>query len=170
VTPETRRRPDGPEETTPVRLTELAPNQIGPLLAASEAEGFQFVRRVVREWESGAHRFSGDGEALLGGFREGRLVGICGLSRDPYLDDPAVGRLRNLYVLPEYRGRRIGSALARRVVEIAGSTFRLLRLRAATPQAAALYERLGFSPTPELEDCTHVLRFEANPTSPGARA
>ena len=161
MTPELRRRADGSEETAPVRLTELSSNQIAPLLAASEAEGFQFVRRVVREWESGAHRFSGGGEALLGGFRDARLVGICGLSRDPYLADPTVGRLRNLYVLPEYRGRRIGSALARHVIEMAGSSFRLLRLRAATPQAAALYERLGFAATGSVENCTHIFRLDA---------
>ena len=170
MTPEPPGGADGVEETTPVRLTELPSSQIAPLLTASEAEGFQFVRRVVREWESGAHRFSGGGEALLGGFRDARLVGICGLSRDPYLADPTVGRLRNLYVLPEYRGRRIGSALARHVIEMAGSSFRLLRLRAATPQAAALYERLGFAATTGIEDCTHVLRFAAGPASPAARA
>jgi ribosomal protein S18 acetylase RimI-like enzyme len=161
VTAEARRPADDPEETAPVRLTELVSSDIAPLLAASEAEGFRFVRRVVREWESGAHRFSGHGEALLGCLRGGRLVGICGLSRDPYLNEPTVGRLRNLYVLPEYRGRGIGSALTRRVIEITGSSFRVLRLRAATPQAAALYERLGFTPTASVEDCTHVMRFDA---------
>ena len=30
---------------------------------------------------------------------EGRLVGVCGLNVDPYLDDPSVGRVRHLYVL-----------------------------------------------------------------------
>ena len=143
----------------PVSLTELARDQIGPLLDASEAEGFAFVRRVVSEWESGANRFSGDGEALLGCFLDGRLVGICGLTRDPYQGDATVGRLRNLYVLPAYRGRRVGTVLARRVIEIAAPVFRVLRLRAATPRAGALYERLGFAETTELENCTHVIRF-----------
>jgi GNAT superfamily N-acetyltransferase len=152
----------------PVPLTDLAADQIGPLLAASEAEGFAFVRRVVREWETGANRFAGDGEALLGCFLDGRLVGICGLSRDPYLSDSTVGRLRNLYVLPAYRGRKIGRALARRVIDLAGLSFRVLRLRAANPKAAALYEHLGFAATPEFEDCTHVMRF-ALPAPTGAR-
>ena len=142
-----------------VSLTELPQDQIGPLLAASEAEGFQFVRRVVDEWESGANRFTGNGEALLGYFVGGRLVAICGLTRDPYLSEATVGRLRNLYVLPEHRGRSIGAALTRRVIELAESAFQVLRLRAATPRAAALYERLGFTATAELENCTHVIRF-----------
>jgi GNAT superfamily N-acetyltransferase len=77
--------------------------------------------------------------------------------RDPYQREATVGRLRNLYVLPEFRGRGLGSALTRHVVELASSSFRVLRLRAGTPQAAVLYERLGFTPTTGSEDCTHVM-------------
>jgi len=144
---------------TLVRLTAVSDEQMGPLLTASEAEGFAFVRRVVDEWASGANRFTRPGEALLGSFLDGRLVGICGLTKDPYQDDDTVGRLRNLYVLPGCRGRGIGAALARRIIELAESSFRILRLRAATAEAAALYERLGFAATSELENCTHVVRF-----------
>ena len=144
---------------TPVPLAALEADQIGPLLAASEAEGFRFVRRVVDEWESGANRFDGRGEALLGSFSDGRLVAICGLVRDPYQNDASVGRLRNLYVLPEFRGRSIGSALARRVIELARPSFDVLRLRAATPSAASLYERLGFRAAADAEHCTHLMRF-----------
>jgi ribosomal protein S18 acetylase RimI-like enzyme len=150
-----------PDEIPLVSLTELAQDQIGPLLAASEAESFQFVRRVVNEWESGANRFTGKGEALLGYFVGGRLVAICGLTRDPYQTEATVGRLRNLYVLPEHRGRSIGAALTRRVIELAESAYQVLRLRAATPRAAALYERLGFTATAELENCTHVIRLQS---------
>jgi len=144
-----------------VPLLDLASDQIGPLLVASEAEGVRFLRRVVGEWEAGTNRFTRKGEALLGNFVDDRLVAICGLMRDPYQGETTVGRLRNLYVLPEYRGRAIGAALARRVIELAESSFKVLRLRAGTPQAAVLYERLGFTPTTELKDCTHVMYFES---------
>jgi GNAT superfamily N-acetyltransferase len=146
-----------------VALARLPDGLIQPLLDASEAEGFRFVRRVVNEWASGKNRFSGGGEALLGILVDDRLVAICGLMRDPYLDDPGVGRLRNLYVLPAYRGRGLGAALAHEVIDRANSSFRLLRLRAATREAGALYERLGFTPAAEVPDCTHVLSFEATP-------
>jgi len=86
---------------------------------------------------------------------------MCGLMRDPYQSEPTVGRLRNLYILPEYRRRAIGAELARRIIELAKPSFKVLRLRAGTPQAAALYERLGFTETTELKDCTHVMYFEA---------
>jgi ribosomal protein S18 acetylase RimI-like enzyme len=148
-----------PGRDAPRIIDRLPPDQLGPLLTASEAEGFQFVRRVVNEWESGANRFTGKGEALVGYFVGDRLVAICGLTRDPYQNEATVGRLRNLYVLPEYRRRSIGAVLTRRVIELAESAYRVLRLRAATPRAAALYERLGFTATAELENCTHVIRF-----------
>ena len=143
-----------------VPILDLASDQVGPLLVASEAEGFQFLRRVVSEWEGGTNRFTGKGEALLGYFVDDRLVAICGLMRDPYQANAAVGRLRNLYVLPEHRGRAIGTQLARHVIDLAESSFKVLRLRAGTPQAAALYERLGFTATTEVQDCTHVMYFD----------
>ena len=144
---------------TPVLLSEIPGDQVRPLLAASEAEGFEFLKRVLREWEAGVNRFTGKGEALLGVFIDDRLVAICGLMRDPYQSEATVGRLRNLYVLPEYRGRAIGATLTRRVIELAKTSFQTLRLRASTPQAAALYEGLGFTATGEIENCTHVMRF-----------
>jgi GNAT superfamily N-acetyltransferase len=144
----------------PVRLKDLPEDQIRPLLLASEAEGFRFVRRVVREWNAGINTFSGGGDALLGTYVSGQLVGICGLMVDPYTMDPAVGRLRNLYVLPEYRGQGIGASLTRSVIALAAPAYQSLRLRAGTPQAAKFYERLGFTPTPGVPDCTHVYSFE----------
>jgi GNAT superfamily N-acetyltransferase len=79
---------------------------------------------------------------------------------DPYTTDPAVGRLRNLYVLPEYRGQGIGASLTRSVIALAASVYQSLRLRAGTPQAAKFYERLGFTPTAGVPDCTHIYSFE----------
>jgi ribosomal protein S18 acetylase RimI-like enzyme len=145
------------ENAEPYRVRELDDADVQPLLEASEAEGFNFVRRVVAEWRAGQQRFEATGEALLGCRADGRLVALCGLMRDPYLDDSAVGRLRNLYVLPEYRGRGLGALLTRRVLELAPAAFRLLRLRAVDARAARLYERLGFQSVAELAHCTHVL-------------
>jgi ribosomal protein S18 acetylase RimI-like enzyme len=81
--------------------------------------------------------------------------------RDPYLDDATVGRLRNLYVSPSWRGRGLGASLTRRVIELAPAAFRLLRLRAADQRAARLYERLGFAPVTGLPHCTHLLPLAA---------
>lgn len=142
-------------EPSIVRLRELPEGDLAPLLAASESEGFRFVRRVLDEWRSGINRFANPGEALFGAFCDGTLAGVCGLMRDPYADQDGVGRLRNLYVLPRFRGRGLGALLTRAVIAQAAKGFAVLRLRAGTEGAARLYERLGFEPTSGVPDCTH---------------
>ena len=146
-----------------VRLGQILDGELEALLAASEAEGLRFVRRVAREWMSGAHRFDAPGEVLLGAREGDTLVGICGLSRDPYANDDRIGRLRNLYVLRSHRCRGIGSALATEVMRLARETFSVLRLRAASPESAFLYEQLGFTLVTDEPDATHVLRFTPFP-------
>lgn len=139
-------------------VLDLASAALAPLLAASEAEGFRFVRRVAEEWRSGVNRFDRPGERLYGGFDSaGGLAGICGLMGDPYTAEPGVGRLRNLYVLPASRRSGLGAALTRAVIAAAGGHFGRLRLRAGTPEAARLYERLGFVRAAAEPDSTHVL-------------
>jgi GNAT superfamily N-acetyltransferase len=84
-------------------------------------------------------------------------VGVCGLSIDPYLDDPRVGRVRNVYVLAARRGDGIGRRLVEEAIARARGRFDRLRLRAEEPGPARLYESLGFRPFPGVPDCTHVL-------------
>ena len=140
------------------RLLDLPLAELLPLCEASEREGFRFVRRLIDEWQSGARRYAGPGEQLFGA-RDGSggLVGVCGLTRDPYSHDPVVGRLRHLYVLPTHRRTGVGAALVRVVVAAANPRFEILRLRAATAGAARLYESLGFTAPQGTPDCTHVM-------------
>jgi ribosomal protein S18 acetylase RimI-like enzyme len=138
-------------------IRELQEDTLKHLLFASEAEGFKFVRRVIDQWRSRANRFDDPGEWLVTARVEGAVVGICGLMLDPYVQATGVGRLRNLYVLPEFRRAGIGEALCREVVRLAAARFRTLRLRAGTPQASRLYDRLGFTPVRGVADCTHSM-------------
>ena len=147
-----------------IRLETLDEGDLRPLVDASEREGFRFVRRVEREWAAGKNRFSRPGEALFGAFVGQRLVGLCGLMLDPYANQPGVARLRNLYVLPEWRGRGIGEGLTRAVMAASsGGAFTALRLRAATAEASRLYERLGFVAVPAEPECTHRLTLTPRP-------
>ena len=97
-------------------MDHLSLNRFAEMLAESEASGYRFLRRVVDEWESGANRFSRPGEVLLIAELSGRWVGVCGLSIDPYLDDPRVGRVRNVYVLTECRRMGIGRSLVEEAI------------------------------------------------------
>jgi GNAT superfamily N-acetyltransferase len=140
-----------------VLLGELRERQLLPLLEASESEGFPFVRRLAREWQTGVNRFSGPGEALFGAFHGENLVGICGLMLDPYARTSGVARLRNLYVLPQFRGSGIGRQLTEAVISSASGAFHRLRLRAGTPEAARFYDHLAFTRCSAEPDSTHVL-------------
>ena len=124
------------------------------LLDEAPREGGPFLLRLRDEWASGANRFDGDGEALFGAFADRRLIAVGGLSRDPW--EPALGRLRHLYVLRAWRGRGAGRALCGRIIEEARGRFGIVRLRTRATEAIALYESLGFVPCPS-EHETHRL-------------
>ena len=145
------------EELMIARTDELPLNRFAEMLAESEAAGFQFLRRVFNEWESGANRFSRPGEALLIAELTGRWAGVCGLSIDPYLNDHRVGRVRNVYVMADCRRAGIGRRLVDEAVDRARGYFDRLRLRADDPGPARLYESVGFRRSRGIPNCTHIL-------------
>jgi N-acetylglutamate synthase-like GNAT family acetyltransferase len=138
---------------TPVSRLPLA--ELTPLLAASEQEGWQFIRRLCQEWQTGKNRFNQPGEVLFVARHREMIVGVCGLNADPYLAETGVGRVRRLYVLPQYRRSGIGQQLLRAIIAAATGNFRVLRVR--TTAADSWYERLGFRPVSGVADCTHLL-------------
>ncbi len=147
------------EELIIARLDDLPFDRFADMLAESEAFGYQFLRRVVDEWESGVNRFARPGEALLVAVSNGRWVGVCGLSIDPYLEDPRVGRVRNVYVLADCRRTGIGRRLVEEAIARARGDFDNLRLRGEEEGPARLYESLGFRPCPGVPNCTHILEW-----------
>ena len=145
------------------------PEDFAGLLEDSERAGLRLLRRLAEEWASGANRFDRPGEALLAARIGGALVGIGGLNVDPYASGPGVGRVRHVYVLSSRRRLGIGQALVEAIVDAARGRFARLHLRTANPEAARLYERLGFCPGANDVACTHVLPVHgANvaPTTP----
>jgi ribosomal protein S18 acetylase RimI-like enzyme len=148
----------------PVRVTPLvdfSPSDIQSLIAESEKEGWRFVRQLASDFVSGANRFDGPGETLFAARDDdGSIVGICGLNADPYAAEQSVGRVRRLYVMAAHRRRGIGRLLVEAVVAAASGTFRSLRVRTNNPQAARLYERMGFQAVTDVANCTHRLEFD----------
>jgi GNAT superfamily N-acetyltransferase len=142
------------------RIDILATSALAPLLAASTAEGFRFVERLVREWESGHSRFDQPGELLLAAYDEESLVAIGGLMPDPYTGDPSLGRLRHIYVRPDARRRGIGRRLVELLERRAQGTYRALVLRTDTVTAARFYEQLGYKPLPPGGTATHRRELE----------
>jgi len=154
----------------PVETIALPIAGLEELLADAEREGYAFLDRLIAEWVSGENRFDKPGEMLCGCIDGGRIVSVGGLNRDPFLDDPRIGRIRRVYVRPAWRNRHLGTAMVLWLVETARNSFDAVRLRAENPGAARLYERLGFSPITDPR-ATHILQFnvEGESSPPAAQ-
>ncbi len=130
------------------------------LLTEANREGFQALQWLRDDWQSGSNRFSAPGEALFVARYEDRLIGICGLNRDPFVEDSTVGRLRRMYVHPQFRRKGVGRQLVFRAIQAGRKHFQSLRLRTISKGASAFYEALGFEPVEGNEVFTHILRLE----------
>src|SRR5215475_4518978 len=109
--------------------------RLAPLSEEAGRDGLRFVARLVDDWAFGSNRFDQPGERLVAVVREGLVLGVCGLNRDPYTRPSGIGRLRHLYVRKSGRRSGIGSALVRYLLEGAQGSFVAVRLR-TTPDAA----------------------------------
>ena len=145
--------------TAVTRITDLDLAALEHLRAESSREGFRFLERLCEEWESGANRFDAPGEALFLATVDGRVVGVCGLNRDPYAHGPRIGRVRRLYVLSAHRRTGIGRALLEAVIARARDSFDLLRVR--TESADAFCTARGFRRDDSDPEATHVLELTA---------
>jgi GNAT superfamily N-acetyltransferase len=145
---------------TPIAIDDVRALEpwIEPMAAEAAAEGFGFVDRLAREWQSGENTFCAAGERFLLARVDGQAAGICGLNRDASAPDGATGRLRHLYVRPAWRRQGVGKALVEEVLGSARSSFSRVRLRTDTAAAGAFYGALGFAGSTE-PNATHVYVF-----------
>jgi GNAT superfamily N-acetyltransferase len=125
------------------------------LIQASCDEGFTSLVRLQDEYLSGKACFDGAGEALFGAFQGTRLIGVAGLSRDRYANDPNIGCVRHLYVLPQWRRHSIGTNLLAAIERQAQAQFSALVVRADTEIAASFCESLGYERKAAVRDATH---------------
>jgi GNAT superfamily N-acetyltransferase len=140
------------------RIFEL-PRDFCHLMDESEREGFRFLTNLSANWQAGKNRFDQKGECLFGAFSDlssglssnlssdsekDSLLGIGGLNQDPYLADPAVGRVRHVYVTSRARRLGLGRKIVEAIIEASYPHFRLLTLKTDNPKAIALYGSMGF--------------------------
>ena len=125
------------------------------LTLLSEAEGFRFLRRFENEWHANVDYVTSNANLFLGAVVKDQLVAVGGITRDPYVQDPAIGRVRHMYVHPAHRRRGIGRALLGELERYACTRFRQLRIRTDTGAAAAFYVASGFTPVDD-PTATHV--------------
>lgn len=139
-----------------IQSVDQLPDGIGALLETSLSEGYDFVERLVQDWEDGSNRFDRPREVLMQVRVPSGLVAVGGLNVDPYLDDPSVGRIRHVYVLPSSRRSGVGSMLVEALLIHARGRFARVRLRVGTPRGGPFYEALGFDTTDETDATHHV--------------
>jgi GNAT superfamily N-acetyltransferase len=130
------------------------------LAPIARREGFRFVDRLVEEWRTDANRFDRQHEAWLTAVHEGSVAGFGGLNIDPFSHQLTIGRLRRLYVLPQYRRMGVATLLTRTLLDTASGHFRVVRLRTTNADAAAFYHRMGFRAVDRV-DATHELPLDA---------
>ncbi|WP_414650179.1 GNAT family N-acetyltransferase [Dyella sp.] len=143
-----------------LQLTSVTPESPGfdALLQEAGDQGFPFLDRLHTEWLDGTNRFDRPGEALLGVYEDGVLVGVGGINRDPYAQTDDIGRLRHVYILRRARRRGAATVLVERLLADARGRFLVVRLRTDTLEAARFYSTIGFVPVTE-ESATHVRRL-----------
>jgi N-acetylglutamate synthase-like GNAT family acetyltransferase len=125
------------------------------LKAESIALNFNMLRRLEENWQRGENRFNAPGEKLLGAFLNGKLVGVCGLNRDPFSQQPRAGRIRHLYVSEKCRGLGIGKQLLTVVMADASIWFDFLNTHA--PDAPTVLSPGGFTLVSDEPRVTHRL-------------
>lgn len=134
------------------------PPDLTALLSPSLDERHGLVLRTLDEWADGTNRFDEPGEVFYVASIAENTVGICGLNIDPFIDEPKVGRIRHLYVHPDFRRREIGRSLVNACLSDAGRSFDRVRLRTFEPVAAGFFESIGFLRTRE-PAATHSLEL-----------
>ena len=133
---------------------ELLPS-LASLRAEALAEGYRHIESLAEKWPAAGSTL---GNAFFAAVMEGEIVGIGGITPDPYDPSPDLLRMRRFYVRPAFRKAGVGRRLAD--ASFAWGRPRGTRLSVLAPgRAAALFwEALGFRPD-QGRDRTHLKRL-----------
>lgn len=138
-----------------IQLITHLPPQIRVLEKEAVEEGFRFLTRLITEWNSGINRFNAPGECLIAAYRNQQLIGIGGLSVDPYAEKN-MARLRRVYVSASSRRHHVGQTLVKALVAHAALRFQSVCLFTDTAVGDAFYLKCGFLRIDD-DHATHVM-------------
>ncbi len=150
--------PAGPAATA-LRIERIVqlPDGFAELAADSHGSGERMLDVLREDWEAGTIRFDGWGEALFTVQGPNGLLGIGGLTRDPFAGQEVVGRVRRFYIRRSARRAGAGRALLGAIIDqAAASGYPKLRVRAPA-SAFAFYEACGFLRAVGEKGATHIL-------------
>jgi GNAT superfamily N-acetyltransferase len=143
-----------------ITTTTALPDGIDALALAAADEGFGMIRHLIGEFRDAGNMFDQPGEALWEARAGGRLIGVCGLNRDPYAAPlENAGRVRRLYVSQPWRRRGAATALLERVIGHARGEFSMLTVFTTDPAAAGFYGACGFDRVTGVTKRSFVMRL-----------
>ncbi|MGH0593488.1 GNAT family N-acetyltransferase [Bacillus pretiosus] len=114
------------------------------LVQESKEEGFNFLIKLISEYENKINIFNKTGECLYGIFQGEKLIGIGGLNEDPYTENNTIGRLRRFYISKNYRRKGLGNLLLNRLLLHAEKYFKVVVLHTDSKQGDVFYNANGF--------------------------
>ncbi|MBJ8105368.1 MULTISPECIES: GNAT family N-acetyltransferase [Bacillus cereus group] len=130
------------------------------LVQESKDEGFNFLIKLISEYENKINTFNKTGECLYGIFQGGRLIGIGGINENLYTEDNKIGRLRRFYIAKEYRRKGLGRLLLVRILSDAKKYFTIVVLNTDTEQGDKFYTSSGFVKGTKYVGASHYLNLD----------
>jgi GNAT superfamily N-acetyltransferase len=130
----------------PTRIDGVEPYSWAQILQDSQSEGHNMVNRLLADFLSGENRFDASGEVLLVCLSGNSVVAVAGLNREPDESLPRAGRIRRLYVVPQFRRQSLGRSLVKEITALAEPHFDVLTVNVGKLDAYGFYEHLGFTP------------------------
>ncbi|UCD09322.1 MAG: GNAT family N-acetyltransferase [Dehalococcoidales bacterium] len=125
-------------------IVDLDEHDISHIRNMAEQEGYNMLNRLVTDYNSGENQFDKEGEKLIGYIADDIVVALCGLNIES--TNNKYGRIRRLYVLPEYRNRGIGTELVSHFITFAGKYYKGIVVNIGNLSVSAFYESKGFHP------------------------
>ena len=144
-------------------FTEISalPREIDDLAQIAKLEGFGMVQRLIDDYASGSNRFSKPGERLYVALAHDRPIAVGGINVDPYYPSASLGRIRHLYVHPDYRLTGVGRRVMGLIEQHGAKYFDEFQLFTASQPASRFYESLNYSPVQGRWKVSHAKRAAA---------
>ncbi|MFJ7762638.1 GNAT family N-acetyltransferase [Bacillus toyonensis] len=141
------------------QIENLMKYEISHLVQDSKEGGFNFLIKLINEYENKINVFNKTGEYLYGIFQGEKLIGIGGLNEDPYTENNKIGRVRRFYIAKEYRRKGLGRLLLVRILSDAKKYFNIVVLNTDTEQGDKFYTSGGFVKGKKYVGARHYLNL-----------
>jgi GNAT superfamily N-acetyltransferase len=132
----------------PVRIESPEPSEWARILRASLADSFDMVHRLLDDFAAGTNQFDLPGEGLWvhTDSESNSVIGVCGLNREAGAEFDHAGRVRRMYIIPDYREQGYARSLLETIMSFAPEYYELLTVNVGPLAAGSFYEHFGFDP------------------------